>query len=87
MTGVRCLFSCVQTLFWNCEGVKPKRKELELYLKEKIFDIVAPNGTFLTKKMDFKIQSYDTIENDRSTGARGGVVFLVKHGLVINKDT
>ena len=40
---------------------------------------------FLTKKIDFKIQGYDTIKNDRSTGARGGVAFLVKHGLIINK--
>ena len=28
----------------------------------------------------------DTIRNDRSTGQRGGVAFLVKHGLVINKE-
>ena len=41
---------------------------------------------FLTKKVDFKIQGYDTIKNDRSTGARGGVAFLVKHRLVINKE-
>ena len=34
----------------------------------------------------FEIQGYDTIRNDRSTGARGGVAFLVKHGLVINKE-
>ena len=39
-------------------------------------------------KIDFKmiIQGYDTIKNDRSTGARGGLAFLVKHGLVINKE-
>ena len=41
---------------------------------------------FLTKKIDFKIQCYDTIKNDHSTGARGGVTFLIKHGLVINKE-
>ena len=40
----------------------------------------------LTKKIDFKIQGYDTIKNDHSTGVRGGVAFLVKHGLVINKE-
>ena len=51
-------------------------------LKENNFDIV----TFLTKKIDFKIQGYDTIKDDHSTGARDGVVFLVKHGLVINKE-
>ena len=70
--------------FWNCQGVIPKYKELELYLKNN-FDIVALNEMFLTKKIDFKIQGYDTIKNDRSTGARGGVAFLVKHGLIINK--
>ena len=71
---------------WNCQGIRPKSKELELYRKENNFDIVALNKTFVTKKIDFKIQGYDTIKNDRSTGARGGVAFLIKHGLVINKE-
>ena len=29
---------------------------------------------------------YDTIKNGRSTGTRGGVAFLVKHSLAINKE-
>ena len=49
-------------MFWNCQGGRPKRKELDLYLKENNFDIVALNETFLTKKIDFKIQGYDTIK-------------------------
>ena len=73
-------------MFWNCQGIRPKRKELELYLKENNFDIVALNEMFLTKKTDFKFQGYDKIKNDRSTAARGGVAFLVKHGPVINKE-
>ena len=73
-------------LFWNCQGIRPKRKELELYMKENEFHIVALNETFLNKKLNFKIPGYDTIRNDRSTGRRGGVAFLVKHGLVINKE-
>ena len=32
------------------------------------------------------IQGYDTIKYDRSTGTRAEVAFLVKHGLVINKE-
>ena len=79
-------FMGANIIFWNCQCIRPKCKELELYLKENNFDIVALNETFLTKKIDFKIQGYDTIKNDRSTGARGGVAFLVKHGLVINKE-
>ena len=71
---------------WNCQGVRSKRKELELYLKGNNFDIVALNETFLTKKIDFKIQGYDTIKSDRSTSVSGGDAFLVKHGLVINKE-
>ena len=66
--------------------MRPKSKELELYLKENEFDIVAPNETFLNKKLNFQIIGYDTIRNDCSTGQRGGVAFLVKHGLVINKE-
>ena len=73
-------------VFWNCQGIRSKRKELELYLKEYATDIIALNETFLSKKHNFKIPGYDTIRNDRSTGLRGGVVFLVKHGLVINKE-
>ena len=80
------VFMGINTMFWNCQGVRSKREELELYLTENNFDIVALKETFLTKKIDFKIQGYDTIKNDRSTGVRGGVAFLVKHGLVINKE-
>ena len=57
-----------------------------MYIKENEFDIIALNETFLNKKLNFHISGYDTIRNDRSTGQRGGVAFLVKHGLVINKE-
>ena len=73
-------------MFWNCQEIRSKHKELELYLKENNFDIISLNETFLTKNVDFKIQGYDTIENDHSTATRGEVAFLVKHGLVINKE-
>ena len=29
--------------FWNCQGVRSKRKELELYLTENSIDIIALN--------------------------------------------
>ena len=80
------VFMGTNIIFWNCQGVRSKCKELELYLKENNFDIVALNEMFLAKKIDFKIQGYDTIKNDRSTGVRGGVAFHIKHGLVINKE-
>ena len=69
----------------DVQGIRPKQKELELYLKENVIDIIALNETFL-KKINFHITGYDTIRNDRSTGQKRGVAFLVKHGLVINKE-
>ena len=73
-------------LFWNCQGIRPKRKELELYLKENVIDVIALNETFLSKKHNFKIPGYDTLRNDRSTDQRGGLAFLVKNGLVVNNE-
>ena len=49
-------------------------------------DVIALNEMFLSKKHNFKIPGYDTIRNDRSTGQRGGVAFLVKNGPVVNKE-
>ena len=49
-------------MFWNCQGIGSKHKELELYLKENNFDIVALNETFVTKKVAFKTQGYDRIK-------------------------
>ena len=76
------VFMRTNIMFWNCQCVRPKRKELELYLKENNFDMVAPNK----KQIDFKIQGNYTIKSDRSTCARGGVALLIKHGLPINKE-
>ena len=73
-------------MFWNCQGIRPKRKELQLYLTENSIDIIALNETFLNKKYTFKVPGYDTIRKDRSTGVKGGVAFLVKRGLVVNKE-
>ena len=80
------VFMGLNLMFWNCQGVRSKRKELEFYLKENDFDIIALNETLLTKKTNFQIQGYDTIKSDRSTGHGGGVAFLVKHGLVVSKE-
>ena len=78
-------FKGTSILFLNCQGIRPKRKELELNLKENVIHVIVLNETFLRKEHNFKIPGYDTIRNDCSTGQRGGVAFLVKHGLVVNK--
>ena len=70
-------------LLWNCQGIRPKRI---IPKKENVIDIIALNETFLNKKLNFHITGYHTIRNDHSTGQGGGAAFLVKHGLVINKE-
>ena len=65
---------------------RQKRKELELYLKKNVIDVIALNEAFLSKKHNFKISGYDTIRNDRSAGSGGGVAFLIKRGPVVNKE-
>ena len=69
-------------LFWNCRSIGPKRKELELYLKENVVDVISLNEMFLSKKHNFKIPGYDTVRNDRSTSQKGGDAFLVKMTLL-----
>ena len=73
-------------MFWNCQGIRPERKELKLNPKENVIDVIVLNETFLSKKHNFKIPGYDTIRNDHSTGQREGAAFLVKNGLVANKE-
>ena len=79
-------FMGTNILFWNCQDSRQKRKEIELYLKEDVIDVIALNETFLSKKHSFKIPIYDNFSNDRSTGHKGGIAFLVKHGLVVNEE-
>ena len=62
-------------LFWNCQGIRPQRKELELYLKENIIDVITLNETFLSKKHNFKIPNHKEV-----------LPSLQKNGLVVNKE-
>ena len=64
---------------WNCQGLRPKRKELELYLREKQHEYnTALNETFLKSHMNFSLPGYDTKVNDRTWGQKRGAVFLNK---------
>ena len=69
----------------NCRSIRARRKELEIYLNENEIDILAVNETYLTPKTTFSLPGYDVIRNDRSDGSRGGVAFLVKTEIIMNK--
>ena len=46
-------------VFWNCQGLRPKWKELQNYLLENQIDILALNETFLKPKFKFHLPGYD----------------------------
>ena len=73
-------------VFWNCQGLRPKRKELQNYLLENQIDILALNETFLKPKFKFHLPGYDIYKNDRLIGTKGGVAILVKKGIIVNQD-
>ena len=60
-------------VFWNCQGLRPKRKELQNYLLENQIDILALNETYLKPKFKFHLPGYDIL-----VGTKGGVAILVK---------
>ena len=72
--------------FWNCQGLRPKRKELQNFLLENQTDILALNETFLKPKFKFHLPGYDIYKNDRLVGTKGGVAILVKKGIIVNKE-
>ena len=69
-------------VFWNCQGLRPKRKELQNYLPENQIDILALNETFLKPKFKFYLPGYDIYKNDRLVGTKCDVAIFVKKGIV-----
>ena len=73
-------------VFWNCQDLRPKRKELKNYLLENQIDILALNETFLKPKLKFHLPGYDIYKSDRLVGTQGGVAILVKKGIIVNQE-
>ena len=69
-------------VFWNCQGLRPKRKELQNYLPENQIDILALNEMFLEPKFKFHLPGYDIYKNDRLVSTKGGVAILMKKALL-----
>ena len=73
-------------VFWSCQGLRPKRKELQNYLLENQIDILALDKTFLKPKFKFHLPSYDIYKNDRLVGTKGGVAILVRKSIIVNQE-
>ena len=58
-------------VFWNCQGLTPKGKELQNYLQENQIDILALNETYLKPKHKFHVPGCEIYKNDRPVGIKG----------------
>ena len=73
-------------VFWNCQNLRAKRKELQNYLLENQIDILVLNEKFLKPKFKFHLPGYDIYKNDSLVGTQGGVAILVKKGIIVSQE-
>ena len=80
------LFTDMNIVFWNCQGLRPKRKELQNYVLQNQIDIPALSETFLEPKLDFGLPGYDISKNNRLVGTKVGVTILVKKSINVKQE-
>ena len=71
-------------VFWNCQGLRLKRKELQNYLLENQIDILALNERYLKQKHKFHLPGYDIYKNDRLVGIESG--HFGEKGIIVNQE-
>ena len=72
-------------VFWNWQGLRPKRRELQNYLPENEIDILALNETYLEPKHIFHLPGYDIYKNERLVRIKGGTAILVRKGIIVKR--
>ena len=60
----------MKIVFWNCQGLRPERTELQNHLLENQIDILALSETFLKPKFKFHLPGYD-IQKRQSSRYQG----------------
>lgn len=66
---------------WNADGIKNKKQELELFLKEKEIDVALLNETHLSGKDSLKFQHFYCFRKDRENRQGGGVAILIRKNI------
>ena len=67
----------MEIVFWNCQGLNPKRKELEPYLVEGNVDL---KETFPKLHMDFSLSGYEIKRNYWTWSQKAECVFVQIRG-------
>ena len=66
-------------LHWNAEGVRNKKLELQVLMKERNIDVCYIQETHLNSSHRFSIRGYDTFRRDRKNRPKGGILAHVKN--------
>ena len=64
---------------WNAEGVRNKKLELQVLLRERNIDVCCIQETHLNSCHHFSIRDYETFRRDRKDRTKGGILNLVKN--------
>ena len=67
--------------YWNAEGVRQKKTELQTFLKQTGIDVCTIQETHLTVNYRCYVRGYETCRQDRESRSKGGVVTLVRNAI------
>ena len=71
--------NCLKICFWNANGIRQHKNELEYFLKNKQIDVMIVSETHLTSRNTFKINGYILYDTkDPRDRACGGSAILIK---------
>lgn len=68
----------LQVVFWNADGLRPKRNSLEEFVERIRADIVLVNETHLKPTYGAKLRNFVLYRSDRLNAPRGGTAVYVK---------
>ena len=68
----------LRMLYWDAEGGRNKKLELQVLLKERNIDVCCIQETHLNSSHRFSIRGYETFRRDRTNKPKGGILTLVK---------
>ena len=63
---------------WNAEGIRPKKLEIQTFLKSINIEVCCIQETHLNSNHCFSIRGYETFRRDTESGPKGGLLILIK---------
>lgn len=78
---IQQLYTNIRLAFWNADGLRTKKNELEEFSKRNEIDIITVNETHLVPGWTVKIPNYNQYRADRLSDEGGGTAIYIKQSL------